>query len=190
MVSDIYIDKETSAETNHLGTIMCLFIFFLTISGCSKSSEDDATGGSPPDLSIINESLKSYMFVRQDFEDPEKVWPFLQTLVGLYYGSPHHLIGSSVTLRSIERGDISSWLRGREKSEAVFRELCLDPQFLFEGNKWKVLFNVFKPDGSVDKWEVVGEHDPENEYNHIEKIETNTLKPKGTFFCPLMSTKG
>ena len=181
----ICMDKEQVPKINHVVTIMCLFVAFLTISGCSKSSEDDVMDISAQELAVINESLKDYVFIKQDFDDPERIESFLPELVSLHYNS-YLLVGSSGTMRLMERNDISSWLRAKEKSEVVLRELCSDPQFVFEGNKWKVTFNVFKKDGGVDKWQVVGKHDPENEYNQIDKIEIITLKPKGTFSWPLM----
>lgn len=79
--------------------------------------------------------------------------------------------------------------RGREKSKAVFRELFRDPEFMFEGNKWTVVFNVIKEGeggGAVDKWKVLGQHDPETNINRMEKIEVTMLKPKGTFSYPLV----
>ena len=181
----ICMDKEQVQKINHVGTIMCLFVVFLTISGCSKSSEDDVMDISAQELAVINESLKDYVFIKQDFDDPERIESFLPELVALHYNS-YLLMGSSVTLRRMERSGVSAWMRAKEKSEAVLRGLCSDPQFVFEGNKWKVVFNVFKKDGGVDKWQVVGKHDPENEYNQIDKIEIITLKPKGTFSWPLM----
>jgi hypothetical protein len=164
---------------------LCLFVAFMIVSGCSKSCKDDVVDISAPELSVINESLRDYMFSKQDFNEPNSVWAFLQELAALHYDS-YLLVGSSGTMRLMERNDISSWLRGKEKSKAVLRELCSDPKFMLEGNKWKVLFNMFKKDGSVDKWEVVGKHDPENKYNQVEKIEISTLRPKGTFSWPLM----
>jgi len=179
------MDKEQGPRINHIGSIMCLLVAFLTVSGCSKSGKDDVTDMSGPELAVINSSLKDYMFTKQHFNDPEEIEGFLLELEALHYNS-YLLVGSSRTLRLMEQGDISSWLRAKEKSEAVLKELCSDPQFVFEGNKWKVTFNVFKKDGGVDKWQVVGEHLPEKKYNQVEKIEIMTLKPKGTFSWPLM----
>ena len=159
MVSiDPHMRKGQRAKSNRATSIMCLFVALLVISVYSKPHRDLTKSASPAQLFVINESLKDYRFIREDFDDPDRVWSFLQRLVGLYYQVPHLLIGSSVTLWQMERdGDLSTWLGGKEKSEAVLRELCQDPKFVFEGNKWKVIFNVFKPDGSVDKSEVVGE---------------------------------
>lgn len=159
---------------NTLVSRLCLFVAFMIVSGCSKSGEDDVMNVSAKELSVINNNLKDYMFINQHFDEPDRVCPFLQELVALHYNS-YLLVGSSETLRLMERGDISSWLRGKEKSKAVLRELCSDPQFVFEGNKWKVAFNVFKKDGGVDQWQVVGEHYPPKKYNQVEKIEITTL---------------
>jgi len=181
----IYMYKEQREKKFHLVTIMCLFIAFLTFSGCSKRDEGVSMEGDHPKLVVINQSLKDYRFLRNHFDETESSCSFLGELVALHYNS-YLLVGSSETLRLMERGDISSWLRAKEKKEAVLRKLCSDPQFVLEGNKWMVVFNVFKKDGGVDKWEVVGKHDPDNKYNQVEKIKISILKPKGTFSWPLM----
>jgi hypothetical protein len=182
---DICIFKEQDKVISYLILAICLFITFLTVSGCSKSGEGDSKMKPPPDISTINESLKDYRFTRQDFNEPQEFDSFLHKLVVLYYDAPAHLVCSSIAWRMIENG-VDSWLQGAEKSEAVLKKLCRDPEFMFEGNKWIVVFNVLKPDGSVDKWKAVGEHDPENNTNRIEKIEVAALRPKGTFFVPLV----
>ena len=182
---DMYMDKEQGKKVNYVGVIMCLLIAFQTIIGCSKSDEGDSMEVDHPKLAVINESLKDYSFLRKHFDESESYCSFLEELVALHYNS-YLIVGSNATLRRMERSGVSAWLRGREKSESVLMQLCSDPKFVLEGNKWKVLFNVFKKDGSVDKWNVVGKHDPEKEYNQIDKIEIITLKPKGTFSWPLM----
>ncbi len=164
---------------------LCLFVSFMIVSGCSKSGKDDINYVSAQELAAINYSLKDYMFMRRYFDEQDRIWDFLQELASLHYDS-YPFVASSGTLWSVKRDDISSWLRAKEKSEAVFRKLCSDPLLTLEANKWKVVFNVFKRDGGVDKWQVIGEHYPEKRYNQIEKIKISTLKPKGTFFCPLM----
>ena len=164
---------------------LCLFIFFMIVSGCSESGKDDVMDVSAQELATINYSLKDYMFTRRYFDEQDRVCAFLQELASLHYDS-YPFVASGGTLWSVKRDDISSWLRAKEKSESVFRKLCSDPLLTLEANKWKVVFNVFKRDGGVDKWQVIGEHYPEKRYNQIEKIKISTLKPKGTFFCPLM----
>lgn len=175
--------KKRSPRINYVGVIICLFVAFLTFSGCSKSGKDDA---SPPDISVINDSLKDYRFIRQHFEDPDRVKSFLARLVVLYCNGWYHEVASSATLRTMERSGLQAWLRAREKSEIVLRGLCSDPKVVLEGNKWKVVFNVLKRDGSVEMWQVVGKNEPEHEYNQIHKIEITTLKPAGTFSWPMM----
>jgi len=181
----MYMYKEKREKKFHFVTIMCLFTAFLTFSSCSKRDEAVSMEGDHPKLVVINQSLKDYSFLRNHFDENERSCSLLGELVALHYNS-YLLVGSSETLKLMERGDISSWLRAKEKKEDVLRTLCSDPQFVLEGDKWKVLFNVFKKDGSVDKWKVVGVHDPENNYNQVEKLEISTLKPKGTFSWPLM----
>ncbi|HUU18442.1 MAG TPA: hypothetical protein VMW72_14930 [Sedimentisphaerales bacterium] len=179
------IYKEQGQRTNYFYIIRNLFIAFLAFSSCSKIEENDIKDISTQELNIINYKLKDYMFMKRHFDDQDRLWAFLQELASLHYDS-YPLVASGGTLWSVKRDDISSWLQAKEKSEAVFRKLCSDPQLTLEANKWKVIFNVFKRDGGVDKWQVLCEHYPEKRYNQIEKIKISTLKPKGTFFCPLM----
>jgi hypothetical protein len=82
-------------------------------------------------------------------------------------------------------GDPSHWLRGKEKNKAILTRLCQDPQFRVADNRWTVTFNVFRSDGGVDEWTVIGVHDSESRTNKIEKMEGRQLRPRGTFFYPL-----
>jgi len=159
-----------------------LFIVFLTVVGCSKSGKDEAAGVSPPDLAVINDSLKDHRFIKEHFKDPDRVRYFLADVVMFSCNNYYQEIATNESLkRMVRTNSVKGWLRGKEKNEAVFRELWTDPTVELEGNKWKLVFNVFRPDGSVEMWEVVGKNDPEREYNQIDKIEITTLKPKGTF---------
>lgn len=178
------IYKEQSQRTNYIYIIRNLFFVFLAINGCSKSHEDDFKVLSARELNIINYKLKDYMFTKRHFDDQDRLWAFLQELASMHYDQ-YPLVASGGTLWSVRREDISTWLKGKEKSEVVFRKLCPNPLLTLEANKWEVVFNVFKKDGGVDKWKVRGEHYPEKRYNQIEKIQISLLKPKGTFFCPL-----
>jgi len=180
-----YIYREQGTKINYVVSIICLFVALLAFIGCSKSSKNDVTYISAQELAVINNSLIDYMFLKRHFDEPDRVWAFLQELAVLHYDS-YPFVASGGTLWLVKQNEISSWLKAKEKSEDVFRELCPDPQFMFEGNQWKVVFNVFKKDGSVDKWQVEGEHYPPKKYNQVEKIEITTLKPPGTFFCPKM----
>ncbi len=81
-------------------------------------------------------------------------------------------------------GHDEEWLRGSEKSVAVLKDLCKDPQFMFQEDTWTVVFNIFTFDGSVDRWKVIGEHDPKANKNQILNIDVAPLKPAGTFSWP------
>jgi hypothetical protein len=137
---------------------------------------------SQAELVGINAVVTEDRFTRADFNDPEKVHSLLARIAGLHQGV-RHCPGSSVALR---RGLDSWWLRGTEKDGAVLRELCEDPVFAFEGNTWTVVFNNFKADGAVDRWRVIGDHDPQRNRNEILNIEVAPLKPPGTFFWPFI----
>lgn len=186
------IYKEQGQRANYFYIIRNLFIAFLAFSGCSKIGENDVMDISAQEIKIINYKLKDHMFMKRHFDDQDRILAFLHELATLQcYDSPPFqrydsppFIASGGTLLSVRRDNISSWLRGKEKSEAVFRKLCPDPLLTFEADKWKVVFNVFRKDGSVEKWQVVGKHYPEKRYNQIEKIKISLLKPRGTFFCP------
>lgn len=173
------IVKERSLKKNHFCIIVCLCLAFLGLSGCSKRDKVISIDSSNPELAVINDSLEDYMFLSHYFENPDRINSFLSELLFLYYKS-YQQVGSS----NLERTGLSSWLRAGEKSEAVLRELCSNPKFVIEANKWKIEFNVIKQDGSAVRWETEGEYSPENQYNQIDKIEITTLKPKGTFSWP------
>jgi hypothetical protein len=158
-----------------------LFSLFLNIGGCSKSSKNM----SAQELAGINNNLIDYMFLKRHFDEPDRIWAFLQELAVLHYDS-FPFVASRGTLWTVRPDDISSWLNAKEKNEKAFKELCSDPQFIFEENKWKVVFNVFKKDGSVDKWQVEGEHYPQKRYNQVQKIKITTLRAPGTFSCPMI----
>lgn len=139
----------------------------------------------PSGIPSINIILGKYNFEQNDFANPEKVDSFLDLIIGYYVGT-RLIVGSSVFLEGHANTEVrDGWLRGREKREEVFKSFCKDPAFEFEGNNWKVVFNVFKPDGSVDKWEVWGEYDADSKSNIIHTIDINRLKRKGTFSYPL-----
>lgn len=136
------------------------------------------------ELIAINEILMEYKFTRQDFDSPQSVDSFLAEVIALQQGSIGLTPGSSFGLRGM--GLLDEWLRGTEKDEAVLRELCEDPEFVFDGDVWTVVFNVFRPDGAVDRWRVVGEHDSRANVNEIWGIRVAPLKPPGTFSYALI----
>ena len=168
------------SKANKLPNIICLCVFLLLISGCSKSGKTISIDKSDPDMVIINENLIDYMFLREDFNEPERYGYYLEKIIRPYFKS-YSYVGSSHRLWLMEGRDISHWLKGRVKDEDVLRQLCSDPKFTFESNKWKIEFNVLKQDGSVDRCKVIGEYYPQKQYNQIEKMEISNLKPKGTF---------
>jgi hypothetical protein len=130
----------------------------------------------------INEVLREYPFTRKDFDDPCAVSRFLGEVIRLRMGNLRIIPTGSRTLPGAAAyGYVDSWLQGTEKSEAVLRELCRDPELHFEGNKWKVTFNTFNPGGSVDQWKLIGRHDPQANANEILQIEVTRIKPMGTF---------
>ena len=183
--TDMCKSRKPKENINRAFVIMCLSITFLSIGGCSKSDKSNISPEQPPALSDINDSLKDYRFTRKQFNDPEIVYSFLARLVALYCNGQYQEVAMNTALQRMERSGIEAWLRGIEKSEVVLRELFSDPNVKFEGNKWNIKFNVFRRDGSVETWKVNGTNDPQNEYNQINKIETNALKPKGTFSWPM-----
>jgi hypothetical protein len=130
------------------------------------------------DLIVINESLRKSRFTRYHFDNPNMVDELLWTVISLHTGHGSlRLIPSSSPAMSRP----SDWLHGTERNEAVFRELSREPEPTFKGNKWTVVFNVFKSDGSVDCWRLVGRHDPKANVNEILQIDTKPLKPPSTF---------
>ena len=83
-------------------------------------------------------------------------------------------------------GGIELKLQGKEKRKEALLELCRDPQFVFEGSQWTVVFNVFQMGGSVERWEVTGAFDAENQCNKIRTVDTTLIRPEGTFYHEVM----
>lgn len=138
------------------------------------------------DYSVLNEILSEYTFARREFNDPEEVDYFLGLLVSLWEG-PDRYIGSSVLIRVLEAcEEIEGWLRGRENDEAVFRYLCRDPVFVFDQDRWTVVWNVFRVDGRVEQWCAVGQFDDKTQTNRIQSIAKRILKRPGTFTSAMM----
>jgi hypothetical protein len=132
-------------------------------------------------VSAINEVLRDYRFTRQGFADAESVYHFLETVVLLYEGEGRP-IGSSVFLGTLGGPEgVARWSRHSKKIETALREVCRDPQFIFEGDAWVVTFNVLRPDGGVDQWKVEGEFSPATQSNAIRKMDKRALKKHGTF---------
>jgi hypothetical protein len=133
----------------------------------------------------INEVLTAYPLAREDFNDPGIAHKFLKDILSLN-GVGQGMIGSSHGLAMMTGGDgVRSWLRGTETNEAVLRELCRDPVFAFEGNKWRITFNLFRPDGRVEQFTFIGRHDPQNNTNRMLRIDMDTIRPAGSFSYPL-----
>lgn len=132
----------------------------------------------------INEIMRRCPFKREQFQDAEQVYSLLSQIVTLHR-RPDCKPASRAMLAVIMRPN-SGWLEGKERDETILARLCEDPQLAFEGDTWTVIFNVFAPDGSVEKWKVIGEHDPKLSVNEILAIDTSPLKPAGTLSHPSM----
>jgi len=135
----------------------------------------------------INAVLREYRFTRQDFNDPAAVFDFLDAVTALY-GVRQGMLGSSqglMRMRDLRTG-LSSWLRGTEKSEAAVEALSRDPEFIFQGSKWRVVFSMFRTDGSVDQFTLLGRHDPQADANVLLQIDVTKIRPRGTFSWPLV----
>jgi hypothetical protein len=175
--------SEDPSIAKQVRKVICLLFVCQAVSGCSDKEEPISV--SAADLAVTNEILAKEPQVRLDREDfsiPYRAGALLHISVGSHYRGCY-VTCSSDSLRIM--GNLSHWLRGREKSEAVLRQFCQDPHFTFEGNRWTVVFRVLRSDGGVDEWTAIGEHDPQARISKIEKVEGRQLRPKGTFFYPL-----
>lgn len=146
---------------------------------------------SKDNMQVLNDIFLEYKFPRSGFGDIAEVDSFLSALVDLYGDFAYCFVGSSLFVKLVEQdqveyGGTADWVRGTEKDLAVFSDLCRDPVFVLRGNTWTVVFNVFKASGSVDRWHVVGQFDPETERVSISTIHITNIKPKGTF-SPVMT---
>jgi hypothetical protein len=165
-----------------------LRVLFVTTNGGGRRLCMEAGGRRVPldrafELAAMNQVLRGFQFARADFERPSAVCRFLMA-VALFHTGSGRVPGTSFTLDELVR-DPSRWLQGGERDEQVLRELCRDPVFAFEQDKWTVTFHAFREDGAVERWEVVGRHDPRANANEILQIDATDLKPPGTFSCSL-----
>jgi uncharacterized ubiquitin-like protein YukD len=136
------------------------------------------------ELIATNEILTEYSFTRQDFDHPQRACSFLDEVTALQRDSAGIILGSGFGDKVM--GPLEYWLGREEKDEAVLRNLCRDPEFTFDGDVWTAVFNMIKPDGGVDRWRVVGEHDSQANINEIWGIRVVPLKPPGTFSYALL----
>jgi enterochelin esterase-like enzyme len=130
-------------------------------------------------IELLNEILREHRIPREDMDQPWPTRRYLELTVGLCDGTGR-CIGSRNFLRNLGSG-VSHWTRGSKTAERALRKLCRDPQFVFDGNRWTVEFDVLKPDGGADRWHVTGEFHPETQSNSIDTIKINVLHGPGAF---------
>jgi hypothetical protein len=145
-----------------------------------ENNGDYVQVNSPSSLGTLNEILQERRFAREEFVHAEAVFHSLGIVVDLYEGA-YRSIGSSTFLGVLGPEGIAEWSRGSKKKEITLRESCRDPQFAFRGNNWIATFNVFEPDGRVEKWKVEGEFCTATQSNRVQKIERRVVKKRGTF---------
>ena len=131
----------------------------------------------------INEILKKYTFEKNDFNNNSKIESFLCLLVELN-GNPRWFVGTKEFLKQQEKYFLSEWMLGTETNKDVFRQLCFDPTFVLDDDRWEIEFNVFTTAGSVEQWRVFGEFNSQRNINQIDRIKINELMKEGTFFYP------
>jgi hypothetical protein len=134
------------------------------------------------ELTGINVVLRGFRFTRQDFDKPSAVSKFL-TVVMLSYKGSTRAPCTTFAVDGLVR-DPSEWLKETKQTEASLRELCRDPVFTFDGDKWSVTCSAFRPDGGVDQWKFVGRHDAQANVNRILRIDVSDKMPPGTFHYP------
>lgn len=138
----------------------------------------------PEGIEFISEILEEYTFRKDDFRDPYKTEIFLRVLTK-FYGDVYGIVATEAFWRHAEAEPPPFWWsEGTEKSKEVFRNLCFDPSFEFNGNKWEITFNTITRHGGAEQWKVWGQFDPERDINRITHIEITTLKKDGSFFWP------
>jgi hypothetical protein len=137
--------------------------------------------GAGAELMGINEALSRLPFTRNDFNDPSRVAWFLGEVMRFHEGNNQFTIGCSV-----EPPGSATAFRDKE-SETLVKELCQDPRFDFEGDLWKVTFNVFKRNGRVDRWNLLGRHDAKANVNEILRVDISTIRAGEPTVNPLGS---
>ncbi|MHC4740999.1 MAG: hypothetical protein ACYS8Z_03760, partial [Planctomycetota bacterium] len=153
------------------------WVFLQTKTGCAETS-------CPSGIPFINEVLAEYPFARADATNDAEAHAFLN-LIRKLYSRDLGIVGSQEFLRIQEKSsNLPRWLKGKEQNEAVLRKLFRRPTFNFEGKLWKVSFNAFNIDGSVDEWSVTGTCGKRERCNRVLDIDIERLKKKGTFSFP------
>jgi hypothetical protein len=132
------------------------------------------------ELIAVNQILESYRFTRKDFADPQKACSFISEVIFLCRRPPFEL-ATGLTLRTMERVGLKGWLQGTEESEAALKALFRDLEFVFEESRWTVSFNVLVPDGGVDRWTLIGQHNAQTNTNEVWDVDIARVKPAGTF---------
>jgi hypothetical protein len=126
--------------------------------------------GANAELMGINEAFSRYRFTKEDFNDPLHTAWFLTEVMRLHEGNSQFTIGCSTQ----PPGSGTRFRNGEE--EALAKEFGQDPKFAFEGDRWKVTFNVFKGYGRVDRWNLWGRHDPNANVNEILRVDISTVR--------------
>ena len=180
------------------GLLMCV-----AVNGCA-TREKPSAASAPSDvndlqpylridsgdvLAYVNDGLRVWKFTRDSLEDKRGVWLTLDVVCDLVDGQiyPERRAPNQPSQKMTSVGvapwpdSSSGWLRGKEKSEAVFAELTRDPEFVFKGDAWTVVVNIFNRDGSLDRWEFAGNVEPETNLLQARRIDIARLKPPGTF---------
>ena len=173
-------------KTTRVTLMMCLVLTLLASNGCRKSGPAQNLSSSVLDPNVFNRAfvdygLESNRFDLGDFNDNQKIWDLLQSLINTHYRG---ILASRRLAKIFD--DPSAWLRGTEKSEAVLWEVCREPAFTFTPEKCSVVFNVIRMTGGVDEWTVVFRKVPEDETIEIFRVEITTKKPPGTFSWALV----
>jgi hypothetical protein len=139
-------------------------------------------------LASINQVFRLVGLKRDTLDKKCRVWEVLDEVCDssvklIHPGPPYqHLIGRVASVGSASCGvPPEDWLGGTEESLAIATELTRDPEFVFKGNDWTVVLNVFNRDGSVDRWRLAGSLEPGTDLMLAERIDIAHLKPPGSF---------
>ena len=134
------------------------------------------------ELVVINAMLQDAPVRREEFDMSPIMFYRLTRLMAYYDAIPSVPAFTSVVAR--DNSDIFHWLSGTEENKAVLEELCCDPEFVFDGDKWTTTYNAFRRDGSVFRWRIIGRYNPQTNVVRILRLDVTPVKPPGTFGWP------
>ena len=136
---------------------------------------------SPDGLVYINIMLQDFPFSLNDFQDGLKT----NSLIGKFSDLYDEKFGYFFTSQEIklipEDLIINTWLNGQKDKIDEFYQLVKYSVEIDKTGEFRMQFNTFNPDGSVDHWDIKGLFDNEIDRLKVISIDIVEAKEKQTY---------